>query len=320
MKRYFYFLFVITIIIFFLLNSKITLEGSSNGLILWLNTVVPTLLPFMIMSSVLINLHGEKLLHRLLSPVTSKILGLSPTGSYVFFIGMFCGYPLGAKTAADLLREERISAGEARYLMNFCNNISPAFAVGFICNTLLNNKKIILPTLIILYGVPIFMAVLTKKFYFTKITSPLPQKEPTADVFGALTPRRQDALLTILDNAVAGSALTALKLGGYIILFSIFCSIFEHTKVLPDLIKTLAVICLEVTTGCRYCVTSPLINSSGLMLPALLACATFGGLSGIAQTSGMITGTDLSVKNYIFFRALCAVTVFIISYLIFIIL
>jgi len=313
MKRYIYFLFVITIILFFLINSKITLDGSVNGLILWLNTVVPTLLPFMIMSSVLINLHGEQLLHRLLSPITSKILNLSPAGNYVFFIGMFCGYPLGAKTAADLLRENRISTDEAQYLMNFCNNISPAFAVGFICNTLLNNKKIILPTIIILYGIPVFMAILTKKYYFSKNESFLPSKTTGS-------PSKQEDLLTVLDNAVAGSALTALKLGGYIILFSIFCSIFEHAKVLPDSLKTFAIICLEVTTGCRYCVTSPLINTSGLMLPALFACATFGGFSGIAQTSGMITGTDLSIKKYILFRSLCAVTVFIISYLIFIIL
>lgn len=313
MKRYFYFLFVITVILFFLLNSKITLDGSVNGLILWLNTVVPTLLPFMIMSSVLINLHGEQLLHRLLSPVTSKLLALSPAGNYVFFIGMFCGYPLGAKTAADLLRENRISISEAQYLMNFCNNISPAFTVGFICNTLLNDKKIILPAIIILYGVPVFMAILTKKFYFPKSSPLLPSKSTVLS-------HKQDDLLTILDNAVTGSALTALKLGGYIILFSIFCSIIEHTKVLPDFLKALAIICLEVTTGCRYCVTSPLINTSDLMLPVLFACATFGGLSGIAQTSGMITGTSLSVKKYILFRSLCAVTVFIISYLIFIIL
>ena len=313
MKRYIYFLFVITIILFFLLNSKITLDGSVNGLILWLNTVVPTLLPFMIMSSVLINLHGEQLLHRLLSPLTSKILNLSPAGNYVFFIGMFCGYPLGAKTAADLLRENRISNSEAQYLMNFCNNISPAFAVGFICNTLLNDKKIILPAIIILYGVPVFMAILTKKFYFPKNSPFLPSKSPVSS-------KKQEDLITILDNAVTGAALTSLKLGGYIILFSVFCSIFEHTKVLPDSLKTFGIICLEVTTGCRYCVTSPLINTSNLMLPVLFACATFGGLSGIAQTSGMITGTSLSIKKYILFRSLCAVTVFIISYLIFIIL
>ncbi len=313
MKQYFYFLFVITIIVFFLFNSKIILDGSSNGLILWLNTVVPTLLPFMILSSVLIGLHGERLLHRLLSPVTSKVLGLSPAGNYVFFVGMFCGYPLGAKTAADLLRENRISINEAQYLMNFCNNISPAFTVGFICNTLLNDKNIILPAIIILYGTPVFMAILTKKYYFSKKA---PILVPTSNILS----QKKEALLAIIDNAVVSSAFTALKLGGYIILFSIFCSIFEYTKVLPGFIKTFAIICLEVTTGCRYCVMSPVINTSGLMLPALFACATFGGLSGIAQTSGMIMGTTLSLKQYILFRSLCAVTVFIISYLIFIIL
>lgn len=310
MKRYLYFLFVSTTILIFLLNSKITLEGSVNGLVLWLNTVVPTLLPFMIMSSILIGLRGERLLHKLLSPVTSKLFGLSPAGNYVFFIGMFCGYPLGAKTAADLLREKRISQGEAQYLMNFCNNISPVFTISFICYTLLNNRRIIPLTLLILYGTPIFMGIITKKFYIAKNNSHTPSK-----VNNLATPKGN--IIALLDNAVINSALTSLKLGGYIILFSVFCSLVEHLHILPEALKTVFVILLEVTTGCRYCISSPFLVNANLVLPALFACATFGGLSGIAQTSGMISDTDLSLKQYVLFRIICSVVVFIISYLIF---
>ena len=310
MKRYFYFLFVSATIIFFLLNSKITLEGSTNGLILWLNTVVPTLLPFMIMSSILIGLRGERLLNKLISPITSKLFGLSPAGNYIFFIGMFCGYPLGAKTAADLLREKRISQNEAQYLMNFCNNISPAFTISFICHTLLNNRRIIPLTLLILYCTPIFMGILTKKFYIEKNNSHIPKD-------GNYSSAPKEDLILLLDNAVINSALTSLKLGGYIILFSVFCTLVEHLRILPEAIKLIIVIFLEVTNGCRYCVNSSFLFNANIMIPTLFACATFGGLSGIAQTSGMISNTGLSLKQYILFRITCSVIVFIISYLIF---
>ncbi|MBE5949255.1 MAG: hypothetical protein E7261_09540 [Lachnospiraceae bacterium] len=314
MKRYLYFLFVAITILVFLLNSKLTLEGSANGLVLWLNTVVPTLLPFMILSSVLIGLQGEQLLNKLFSPITSKLFGLSPSGNYVFIIGMFCGYPLGAKTAADLLQEKRLSLKEAQYLMNFCNNISPIFTVSFICNTLLNNKKIIPFAILILYGIPIFMAFFTKKYYIQKNNF---LKPVTKTLKSAC---QKEDIITLLDNAIVNSALTSLKLGGYIILFSVFCSLFEHMHILPETLRTIAVICLEVTTGCRYCTTSPLLIQSGLIYPTLFTCATFGGLSGIAQTSGMINGSGLSLKQYILFRIACSAIVFIISYLIFIIL
>ena len=310
MKRYFYFLFVSATIIIFLYNSKITLEGSANGLVLWLDTVIPTLLPFMIMSSILVGLRGERLLSKIFSPVTSKLFGLSPAGNYVFFIGMFCGYPLGAKTAADLLREKRISQREAQYLMNFCNNISPIFTISFICHTLLNNHKIIPLALLILYGIPVFMGFLTKKFYIHQ------NNTYTISENKSLTPSKED-IISLLDNAIISSALTSLKLGGYIVLFSVFCSLVESLHILPEVIKTILIILLEVTTGCRYCITSPFLVNANLVIPVLFACATFGGLSGIAQTSGMISDTDLSLKQYILFKTICSVIVFIISYLIF---
>lgn len=313
MRRYFYFLFVSAAILFFLFNSKITLEGSVNGLILWFNTVVPTLLPFMIMSSILIGLHGEKLLHKLLSPVTSKLLGLSAAGNYVFFIGMFCGYPLGAKTAADLLREKRISSGEAMYLMNFCNNISPIFTISFICNTLLCNTKIIPYALLLLYGIPLILGLFTKKYYLGSTAVGTYNDKLSS-------PASKNDLLRILDHSINNAALTSLKLGGYIILFSVFCSLIEHLRILPEAIKTVFIMLLEVTTGCRHCVSSPLLSHANLTIPALFACATFGGLSGIAQTSGMISDTELSLKQYVLFRIVCSVIVFIISYLIFLIL
>ena len=124
-------------------------------------------------------------------------------------------------------------------------------------------------------------------------------------------------LILLLDNAVTTSALTSLKLGGYIILFSVFCSLVEHLHILPAAAKTILVILLEVTTGCRYCTTSSLLINTNLVIPALFACATFRGISGIAQTSGMISDTGLSLKQYILFRFICSVIVFIISYLIF---
>ena len=306
MKRYCYFLFVSLVIIIFLLNSKITLDGSVSGLILWLNTVVPTLLPFMILSSVLIGLRGEKLLYKILGPFTGRLLGLSPAGNYVFFIGLFCGYPLGAKTAADLLRENRISTREAQYLMNFCNNISPIFTIGFICNTLLNSSELIPVALILLYGVPLTLGLLTKKHYIGGSADSSKKEASEA-------PAPKNDFIEILDSAIVNAAHTALKLGGYIILFSVFCSIIEHTRVIPDSLRAFLTILLEVTRGCQSCTQSSFLIANDITLPALFACATFGGLAGMAQTSGMLQNTGLSLKQYIIFRTICAVSVFIIS-------
>lgn len=308
MRRYSYFFIVIITVIFFLLNSAVTLKGAAAGLILWFQTVIPTLLPFMILSSVLVKLKGEQLLAGFLSPVTGPLLGLSSAGNYVLFIGLFCGYPLGAKTAAELVKENRLSAAEGQYLMNFCNNVSPAFTVSFICTSLLNNKSIIPKALLLLYGVPVIVGMLTKRFYLT------PHKNLIAET--AVSPRNEHgAFIEILDSAIADSAMTALKLGGYIIMFSIFVFITEASA-LPGALKTLLLLMLEVTNGCKNAVCSSFLISRSIVYPALFSCATFGGIAGLFQTAGMIRGTCLSMKHYILFRLVCSACVFILSLII----
>lgn len=79
--------------------------ASRNGLKLWLETLIPTLLPFLILTEILIHTDGiTKIVHPV-APFFKVIFGLSPEGIYVFLIGLLCGYPMGAKLAADFYTE-----------------------------------------------------------------------------------------------------------------------------------------------------------------------------------------------------------------------
>ena len=119
-------------LLFFLLTDPIhASEASAAGLLLWFNTLVPVLLPFFILSSLLIALDGVSYLTRFLYPVLHKIFGCSRNGCFCLAAGFLCGFPTGAKITGDLTRAGRISAEEGNYLLGFCNNVSPAFLTGF---------------------------------------------------------------------------------------------------------------------------------------------------------------------------------------------
>ena len=120
-----------------LFHPSLAYAGASQGLLLWAQVVLPTLLPFMICSGAIAALGGIPILTGPFRPLLSGVLKLSPQGSFVFMSGLLCGYPMGAKTASDFLNQERISLAEARYLLAVSNHPSPMFVVGYVAPRLL---------------------------------------------------------------------------------------------------------------------------------------------------------------------------------------
>ena len=64
---------------------------------LWLNTLIPALLPFIILTDAMIKKGSiEKILHPF-QKVWQLLLGVSSCGAYACLLGILCGYPMGAK-------------------------------------------------------------------------------------------------------------------------------------------------------------------------------------------------------------------------------
>lgn len=63
------------------------------------------------------------------------VFGLSPAGFYALFLGLFCGFPMGARITAQLYEAEEIDRNEACYLLTFCSSPSPAFLSSYVILT-----------------------------------------------------------------------------------------------------------------------------------------------------------------------------------------
>ena len=121
----------IVVLILLLSHPSLSLEGARNGLLLWYQTVVPTLLPFMICSNVIVSLNGIRLMIAPVRPLLNKVFGLSDPGCYVLITGLLCGYPMGAKTCSEFVEQGMLSPGEGKYLLSVSNHPSPMFLLGF---------------------------------------------------------------------------------------------------------------------------------------------------------------------------------------------
>lgn len=274
---------VASIAFFFLMLCfpKETLDGAKEGLLLWFQIVLPTLLPFLIATNLLISTNSIFYISRLCGPLFQRLFCVSPNGSFAVLAGFLCGYPVGAKVTADMVKTNRITLTEGKYLLSFCNNTSPAFITGYIVMQNLREETLMLPTLILLYLSPVLCSFLFRRWYHIR-----PQQT-------ALCKTQEKPLFftfEILDLGIMNAFETITKIGGYIILFSI---LFSFGKRFPPAVIFSP---LEITNGIP-CILSSIPNVP-IAYTLVLALSSFGGICAIAQTKAMLSGTKLSIASY----------------------
>lgn len=301
MKRILYSLSAFLLLGYLVLCPLDAVEASRVGLLLWFHTILPTLLPFIILSNLIIRLDGMHYITFWAAPVLKRLFGISSEACYAVVTGFLCGYPMGAKVAADLTLHGKISREEGNYLLSFCNNISPMFIISYIVSDSLRRPALLMPTLIILYASPILCAQLIRIFKGHKKQAT--KKEPSQAPQTASAP--YEITFQMIDDSIMNGFETITKLGGYIILFAIISKMAELLPIYPPLLKFALLGSIEVTNGIS------LLASSGLPAAAIFAlvlcAASFGGFSSIAQTQSMIKEAKLSISTYILAKLLNAI-------------
>lgn len=93
------------LIIIILSNPDATFRYAYEGLYQWAAKMVPTLFPFMMISSIMVYSGADLELGHMLTRILRKIYKYSSYGLYAIFMGFFCGFPMGAKVVSDLLEK-----------------------------------------------------------------------------------------------------------------------------------------------------------------------------------------------------------------------
>lgn len=122
-------LFFLICAAFALFPDKV-LYGAGTGLALCMNAVIPSLLPFMVVSGCIIKSNFARPLGAVLSKVITPVTGISSAGCVCFVTGLVGGYGAGARAVLESYRQKLISKEEAERLLAFCNNAGPLFVMG----------------------------------------------------------------------------------------------------------------------------------------------------------------------------------------------
>lgn len=303
MKRY---LLMLSATLFFCLMlafPQAAVAGAGKGLLLWFRVVLPTLLPFIILSNLLMQTHAVHYISKITGPLFCRFFRISEYGSFAVLTGFMCGYPMGSKVTGDLIRCGKISRSEGEYLLSFCNNTSPMFIISYVLMQNLKQEELLIPTLEILMGAPILCSfifrITTPRFSFSRANrNNCPAPQVPSETFSSARPGG------LVDQCIMNGFETITKVGGYIMLFSIILELGSLLPFSSAALDSLLFPSLEITNGIRNLCTGTLLQSEKFIL--CLSLTSFGGWCAVAQTQCMIQGTGLSIVPYIIQKLITA--------------
>lgn len=292
------------------------LESARYGLNLWMTAVLPSLFPFMAASFLLLETGVVRLIAHVFAPVTRTLFFAPGEAAYVFVASAMSGYPLGARLTAELYADGQIDEAQAQRIVRFTSVSGPVFITGAVSTGLLG-----LPEAgVYLASAHYLSAIAVGIIYgcFARRQQLRMKKSPMPRFRDALRQFKADAASCppvgdMLSRSVEKAVMTMLKVGGFIILFSVVLEMMSATGVMDalgwvytpfariaGLDKTGAQALLyggvEMTSGCARAaaLTAPL----NLKLPLISGIIAFGGLCIHMQTKAVMAGSGLKPKRF----------------------
>ena len=277
----------------FALFPELVLCGARNGLDLCLNAVIPSLLPFMLVSSCIIKSNFSRPVGNILAKVLGPITGMSSAGCVCFLTGIVGGYGAGARAVSESYRENLITKEEAQRLLAFCNNAGPLFIIGTVGVGFYSGKSIG----IMLFTVQILTAIICARVF-------------SGNFYTRGGSVREEWNLYKKNKPPIGELVTksAIESGSAIVTACVFvisfCALLE---VLPFGKYSFLSGILEVTRG-----TSEMAMKGGNSLPLTSAFLAWGGISVHLQANALCLG-QLDMRKYYIGKMFAGVVAYIIT-------
>lgn len=286
LKKLFFFLITFLFLCLLIFFPSLSIKGAKSGLMLWYSTVVPTLLPFAIISNLIIRTDSVHFFTLPLYPLYKRHPEYNQMIPYVLFLGFLCGYPMGGKIINDLVAKKQLSTPLANFLLCVSNNASPMFIIGYVLVSTLHSS--VHP--IIFFSFLYLPVLLYACFYYLK------HKDDKTDL-KSCNLSKQETYSTFVDDSMTNALKIILKIGCYIMLFSIFMECMKVLLPVKKLPYLCFISCLEITNGIHLLFHSQI--SLQIKTALITALTAFGGFCSVAQTKSVLTVPELSITNYI---------------------
>jgi sporulation integral membrane protein YlbJ len=308
-----------------ILHPQSTFQGALYGLKTWALVLVPALLPFIIISDILVELGVVRLLGVLLEPLMRPLFKQPGEAGFVVAMGFTSGFPMGAVLTNTLYEKNLLTREEAGRLLAFTNNSSPLFLLVAIPVGMFNNPHLGVILLLAHYGANLCLGLIlgifgnnNKKISFQGSLV----KKSLKELIGIQ--KNAKPLGSLLGSAVNKSIQNMLTIGGFVIFFAVLIEVFKETnlsyfltlffsKILvligvnPILGEGITTGFFEMTLGAQKVAQINVSLIQQLMIVSLIL--GWSGLSIQAQVTSIAARNNLPISYYLggrFFQGILA--------------
>jgi sporulation integral membrane protein YlbJ len=312
-------LLVICIIIY----PNAVFQSSLSGMLLWWEYVFPALLPFLILTEIMI---GSGVLHALgtlLDPFMRFFFRISGHGGWALAMGLFAGYPAGASTTAKLQERKALLPLEAERVLLISHLCNPAVMITIIGVGFFHQFTLGLFIAIIHYMSALMMGLMLRRSVDHRIAKEtLISLDPiwTRALQSAKQAQQEDGRKfgKILGDGVTHSIQVLMLIGGWMMFFSVLQQVI--LLLLPEFISNegfiaLLVVCLLEPHLGAYTIAQH--SSASLVVNVAMVGAVLGwsGLSLHTQVKSLLQSTQIRYLSFVMARLLHAILAFILTVL-----
>ena len=258
------------LLVWFLADAGAVRDSVAEALALCARSVVPSLFPFLVASSALLALGFGELAAPWLAGLMEPLFRVPGAGSAALVLGLVGGYPIGAKTAADLYRENLVSREEAERLLAFCNNSNPVFLIS------------VLGVGVWLWLIHVLSALLTGLVFRGSGKSASRQELTRHPPFQAVS------FAEAFTGAVRSSLAGILSVCAFVVFFYVLA---QPLTAVGGRLGAVLVAALELFS------LTPLLTADAFGFLLAAAAAGWGGLSVLCQTLAVLEGSGLRLRN-----------------------
>lgn len=293
-------LFIICTVAIF---PAVYLPSVTKGFILFYSAVLPALFPFFFFTRLLSGLGFPEATGKLFEKPVRKLYNAPPISSYIMFMSLLSGYPVGAKLILDCYRNNIINTDDCKKIISFSSTSAPIFVIGTVATFMLDKPA---------YGALIltahYLSALFTGLIFCRIG-----KGTDGVAISALPPKNHSD--NILGDSINDAVISILSVGGLIAVFSVIIDIFSDIglyRIFGDKASPVLIGLTEMTRGCQEIAKSSL--STPLTLAVITGLISFGGLCIIVQSMAFLAPTGVKSSYFIAVKVTQGIFGFVTAY------
>lgn len=272
------------LLVWFLAAAPEIRAAAAEALALCAGSVIPALFPFLVLSTLLVSLGFGEWLSPYLAGLMTPLFRQPGLSSGALVLGLVGGYPIGARTAAEIYRRRLLTEDEARRLLTFCNNSNPVFLISVLGAGVFGSVR----TGVWLWLIHLLSALLVG-LLFRGGGGGNPARVPAAPAPAAVS------FPAAFVGAVGSAAGAMVSICGFVTFFYVLAKPLSAlgSYWAPALVGLVELFSL-----------TPLLPPDRLGFILAAGISGWGGLSVLAQTAAVLDGTGLPLTPCLLGKAL----------------